>query len=111
MQLFTLLAFFQDGESKQPSLLYQMAPIIFLALIFYFLVLRPQMKQQKQHQKLVSDLKKGDKVVTNGGIWGEVDEVDAASVRLKVNDKTKIRISRSAVSGMQPVAGEQQDAK
>jgi preprotein translocase subunit YajC len=111
MQLFTLLAFFQDNPDSSPPAWYSMAPIVFLALIFYFLVLRPQMKQQKQHQKLVADLQKGDKVITSGGLWGEVDEVDATSVRLRVNDKTKIRVSRSAVTGMQPLPGEQQDAK
>lgn len=111
MQLFTLLAFFQEGEPSGPPGWYQMIPFVFLALIFYFLVLRPQMKQQKDHQKLVSDLKKGDKIVTSGGIWGEIDEVDPQSIRLKVNDKTKIRISRSSVSGMQPAPGENKDAK
>jgi len=110
MHYLNLLAF-QEGGAESPPFLYTIAPFIFIAAVFYFMVIRPQAKQQKSHQKLIADLKKGDKVITNGGIWGEVDEVDAASIRLKVNDKTKIRVSRSSVSGMQPVAGEQQDAK
>ena len=69
------------------------------------------MKQQKNHQGLVNALKKGDKVVTNGGIWGEVDEVDAHSIRIKVNDKTKIRITRTAISGMQPQPGAAPEGK
>ncbi len=111
MHLFTLLAFVQEGEGPSTPTWYSLMPIVFLAFIFYFLVLRPQMRQQKDHQKLVSDLKKGDKVITNGGIWGEIDEVDAQSVRLKVSDKTRLRVSRSAVASMQPVAGETKDAK
>jgi len=110
MPLFTLLAFLQD-EPKETPMFYNLLLFAGMAAIFYFLLIRPQAKQQKDHQKLVSDLKKGDKIITSGGIWGEIDEVDPQTIRLKLNDKTKIRISRSSVSGMQPAPGENKDAK
>ncbi|MDJ0839899.1 MAG: preprotein translocase subunit YajC [Acidobacteriota bacterium] len=108
MHLFSMFALMQDGQS--PGWYSMILPVGVIA-IFYFLVIRPQMKQQKEHQSLVNALKKGDKVVTNGGIWGEVDEVDAQTIRLKVHDKMKIRLSRSAISGMQPKSAGEKESK
>ena len=105
MYLAMAMAFLKEGQSSG-AFLFQMLPFVFIFLIFYFLIIRPQIKQQKEHRKLVEDLKKGDKVVTNGGIWGEVDVVEPHVVRLKINDKTKILVSRNSISGPQPQIGE-----
>lgn len=105
MDLITILIAVAAGGSPQPFW-YSMGPIAFVMLIFYFLLIRPQQKQQKEHQNLISNVKKGDKMITNGGIWGEIDAVDQTTVLLKIGDKTKIVVSRSHLAGPQPKASE-----
>ncbi|MEJ2580945.1 MAG: preprotein translocase subunit YajC [Acidobacteriota bacterium] len=72
--------------------------------VFYFLVIMPAKKQQKQKDAMVAALKKGDKIVTSGGIYGTVAAVEDQSVLLKIAENTKIRISKSAIGG--PVGSE-----
>ena len=75
-------------------------PIIAIIAIFYFLMIRPQSKKQKETQKMLGALKKGDKVVTIGGIHGTIQTVRESTIILKVDDSTKIEFSRSAVSSI-----------
>lgn len=97
------LAFFYFQESGgQPPLWFSVLPIVGMIAIFYFLIMRPQIKQQKDQQRFVDNLKKGDKVITSGGIWGEIDAIDQQVVVLKIHDKTKIKMTRSAINGPQP---------
>ena len=105
MQLFSVLAFFQ--EETTPTW-FTMVPFLVLVAAMYFLMIRPQLREQKKHRDTINSLKKGDKVVTNGGIWGEIDAVEPQFVRLKVNEKTKIVVTRSAISGFQPTAGKEE---
>ena len=75
--------------------------IIFLVFIFgmfYFLMIRPQRKRQKEHQQLVEELKKGDKVITAGGIYGQIESLSQDSVVLKIESGT-IRIARTSIIG------------
>ena len=75
--------------------------IIFLVLIFgvfYFLMIRPQRKRQKEHEHLIEELQKGDRVVTAGGIHGVVESLSEDSVVLKVESGTTIRVSRGSVA-------------
>ncbi len=75
-------------------------PLILMFAVFYFLLIRPQQKQQKELQKMVQDLKKGDRVVTAGGIIGTVAGIQDDYVVLKVGDgETKVEILKSAISG------------
>jgi len=110
MNLFQILAFSQ-GAAGRPTWYTTLLPLLFFGLVFYFLLMRPQIKQQKEHQNLVKNLKKGDKVITNGGIWAEVDEVENQTVRLRVSEKLKVRVSRSAISAFQPKPGATEDKK
>jgi len=76
--------------------------LIFLAVMFglmYFILIRPQQKRQKEHQKLVEELNRGDKVITAGGIYGRIESVSDESVVLKVESGTTIRVARSSVTG------------
>jgi preprotein translocase subunit YajC len=73
-------------------------PFIFIFVIMYFVLLRPQMRRQKEQQKLVSSLKTGDRVVTNGGIHGLISNVKETTVIVKVADNVKIEIEKSAVT-------------
>ena len=96
-----MLAFFQETASKTPGW-FNIVPFLVLLLVMYFVVLRPQMKQNKERTKMVDSLQKGQKVITNGGIWGEIDAVEANFVKLKINDKSKIVVSRGSIAGLQP---------
>ncbi len=78
--------------------------IIFLVLIFgifYLLLIRPQRKRQKQHQQLMQDLNKGDRVITAGGIYGRIESLSEDSVCLKIESGATIRIARGSVVGKQ----------
>jgi len=75
--------------------------IIFLVLIFavfYFLLIRPQRKRQKQQQQLMEELKRGDKVITAGGIYGVVESVSEDSIIIKVESGATMRVSKSSVA-------------
>ena len=80
--------------------LVQFAPIVAIGLVFYFLVIAPSNKQRKKTQEMISSLKKGDRVVTTGGIYGTVQGVEADAVYLKIAENVKIKVTRSAVSGI-----------
>ena len=84
----------QGGPLSSPLI-----PFAAMAVIFYFLLIRPQQKKQKELQTLVSSLKTGDKVVTNGGIHGIVANVkDGATLSLKIADNVKIEVDKSAIA-------------
>ena len=87
-------------DGQQPSLLVQMVPFILMFGVIYFLILRPQHKKQKQQQVMIDALKKGDKVVTSGGIHGTivgVKEKDGILV-LQVAKEVRIEVSRGSVN-------------
>ncbi|MDR2803246.1 MAG: preprotein translocase subunit YajC [Treponema sp.] len=113
MNLFTLplLLGSPQGAAGAPASgmeqLFSFAPFIIIIAIFYFLIIRPQNKKQKETQKMLSELKKGDKVVTIGGIHGTIATIKENSVLLKVDDNVKIEFSRSAVSSVVSVAKEE----
>ena len=74
--------------------------IIFLLLIFgifYFLMIRPQRKKQKEHQKLVEELRKGDRVITAGGIYGVIESLSEDSVIMKVESGATMRVARRSI--------------
>ena len=74
-------------------------PMICIGVIFYFLIIRPQSKRQKEHAALVSALRTGDKVITNGGIHGIIANVkDGNVLSLKIADNVKIEIDKSAIA-------------
>ena len=75
--------------------------IVFLVLIigvFYFIMIRPQQKRQKEHRQLMEELKRGDKVITAGGIYGQIETVSDEDVVIKVESGTTIRVARNSVS-------------
>ena len=75
-------------------------PLILIFVIMYFLLFRPQMRKQKEQQRLVSALKTGDRVVTGSGIHGLISNVKETTVILKVADNVKIEIEKSAVANV-----------
>ena len=76
----------------------QMLPMfVLIVVIFYFVIYRPQKQQREKHQALISQLKKGDKVVTSGGIWGTVTNVGKETVTVQVAENAKIKVARDHI--------------
>lgn len=75
-------------------------PILLMAVIFYFLLWRPQKKQQKERASLLGSLKKGQKIVTIGGIYGEIVELDDEKVKVQVSEKVELTFARTAVANV-----------
>ena len=73
--------------------------IVLLVGIFYFLIIRPQRRQQRRHQELMQELKRGDKVVTTGGIYGVVETLSDDSIVLKIESGATIRVARNSIAG------------
>jgi preprotein translocase subunit YajC len=94
-------------ETGKMSGLMTFLPFVAIIAIFYFLIIRPQNKKQKETQKMLSALKKGDRVVTIGGIHGTIQSVKEQSVIVKVDDSVKIEFSRSAISTIEAAAKEE----
>ena len=82
----------------QVNPLTSMFPFLVIFFIFYFLLIRPQQKKEKERQKMIAGVKKDDQVITSGGIYGTVVNVQADSVELKVDDNTKIRLAKNAIT-------------
>lgn len=74
------------------------APLIFIFVIFYFLLIRPQKTREKEHQKMLASLSKNDEVVTSGGIHGTIVSVKEGSVIVRVDDNVKIEVDKSAIA-------------
>ena len=87
-----------SGGEGSPSLLTSFIPILLLFVIFYFLLIRPQQKKQKQHQEMVTSLRRGDKIVTNGGLYGTVVDVKDHVIVLKIAENVKIELIKNAVA-------------
>lgn len=88
------------GQGGLMALIVNLAPILVVILIFYFLVIAPANKQRKQTQAMLAALKKGDRVITSGGIHGQVQNVEDDVVHLRIADNVKIKLSRSAVAAV-----------
>ncbi|HMR00647.1 MAG TPA: preprotein translocase subunit YajC [Ignavibacteria bacterium] len=92
--LFMLLQAQQDGIA---SLVSSLLPFILIIAVFYFLILRPQQKRQKERAKLLEGVKKGDKIITSGGIHGTVEGVEDDSVLVKIADNVKVKMDKGAI--------------
>jgi preprotein translocase subunit YajC len=89
------------ANAQDPPPWMSFAPILFIGILFYFMLLRPQAREQKRRQELLNAVKKNDKVITTGGIIGTVADLseDGRFVTLKVDDSTRIKFLRSAIHG------------
>ncbi len=85
-------------NAAQPNMIASLMPIIFIFAIFYFILIRPQQRKQKDHQKMISELKKNDEVVTNGGIHGTVTNLKDNTLTLRIDDNVKVEINKSAIA-------------
>lgn len=88
------------APSASGALLQTFFPLILIIVVFYFFLIRPQNKKQKETERMLNALKKGDKVITIGGIHGVVSSVKDKTIIVKVDDNTKIEFNRSAISSV-----------
>jgi preprotein translocase subunit YajC len=86
---------------QEPGLI-SFLPLIVLFAVFYFLLIRPQLKQAKQHKQLVSELGKGDEVATTGGLLGKIKEVGDNFVLLEIAKDIDVKVQKNAVSAVLP---------
>jgi len=108
--IFPLLMASPNPEAAGPgSLLTSFLPLIAIVLIFYLLIIRPQNKKRKETEKMLSALKKGDRVVTIGGLHGTVQNVKDSTVVIKVDDNVKLEFLRSAVSSVISASREREE--
>jgi preprotein translocase subunit YajC len=85
-------------EQQSANPLISFLPLILVFVVFYFLLIRPQQKQKKDHENMLKGLAKNDEVVTSGGIHGTVINVKDTSVVLRVDDNTKIEVEKYAIA-------------
>ena len=100
MDFFISSAYAQDAA--QTGGLMQFLPLIVIFAVFYFMLIRPQMKRSKEHRQLVSQLGKGDEVVTNGGLLGRITDVSESFITLEIADNVQIKLQRQAVTNVMP---------
>lgn len=81
-----------------PDIVSSLLPLVVLFAIFYFLVIRPQQKQAKSHKEMIADLKKGDKIVTNGGLMCEVVKPEENFIKVKLNDEVVVKIAKEYIA-------------
>jgi preprotein translocase subunit YajC len=88
-------------SAAAPNLLAQLFPFALILLIFWFLVLMPMRRRQKKVQEFQAALKVGDRVITTGGIYGQITKLSDATVQLQIADKVRIEVAKAAVGGLQ----------
>ena len=89
---------YAQSAAQQPSLFASFVPLILIFIIFYFLLIRPQQKKAKEHKILLDSIKKGDQILTSGGMVGKVIKADVEELTVEISNKVNVRIFRSTVS-------------
>ncbi len=96
--MLELIAMAPSGEGGGGGMVSTIIMFGAIFLIFYFMIIRPQQKRAKEREKLLSNIQKGDKVITSGGVHGIISGLDEKTVLLDVGDKVKLKIERTAVT-------------
>ncbi len=91
----------QGQAGGDPSGLMAFLPFILVLGVLYFFIMRPQIKQRKTHEEMLKNLKKGDAVITTGGLFGRIVSITDNVVHLEIADKIKIRVSRAYIAGLE----------
>jgi preprotein translocase subunit YajC len=104
--MFETPAYAQTAAGAAPdggaSFLMSIAPLLFIFVIFYFLLIRPQQRRMKQHQAMIGAVKRNDVAVTSGGLIGKVTKVDEDEIELEIAPSVKVRVLKSMLSDVRP---------
>ena len=98
MLLITALQASGVPMQPQPSMIESLFPLIMIVVVFYFFLIRPQQKKMKTHRELVSNVRRGDQVVTSGGLIGKVAKVSDDEVLVDLGDNVRVRVVKSTLS-------------
>jgi preprotein translocase subunit YajC len=97
--MFITPAFAQSAAGGSTDFLVQLMPIVLMFIIFYFLLFRPQQQRMKQHRELLANVRRGDTVVTSGGIVGKITKViDDREIEVEIASDTRVRVVRHMIS-------------
>lgn len=110
MDLLIGTAWAQEAGAGAAGLLGTFMPLIIIFVIFYMLIFRPQMKQQKMRKAMLNNLKRGDEIITNGGIYGKITELKETTVMLQIASNVVIKLDRSQINTIQDQAVEAKKA-
>jgi preprotein translocase subunit YajC len=94
------------GQGGAGGLLGSLIPLILIFVVFYFLLIRPQQKRAKEHKNMIDNLKKGDKIVTSGGIYGIIESVGTNTVTVKIGENVKIKLGKAYVATLRAASDE-----
>ena len=96
--MISTLLFFAADEAPQGNIFQSMLPMVLIFVLFYFMLIRPQRRQQKEHQMKLAALKTGDEVIACGGLHGLVTNVAERTVTLKIADNVKVKVEKQSVA-------------
>lgn len=98
----------RDAGQADPltSLIVSLLPLILIIAVFYLLLIRPQQKRARQHRQMLENLRRGDKVITAGGIYGVVESVNPHTVVLKIAENVKVKLSKQSIAALRPAIDE-----
>jgi preprotein translocase subunit YajC len=88
------------GAQGAPGMFQSLLPLIIIFGIFYFMLIRPQQKKAREHKDMLEKLKKGDKIITSGGLYGEIYALTPTTVTLVIAEGVKVKVSRGFISGL-----------
>jgi len=94
------------GQGGAGGLFGSLIPLVLIFVIFYFLLIRPQQKRAKEHKNMIESLKKGDKIVSSGGIYGIIEAVGTNTVTVKIGENVKVKLGKAYVATLRASSDE-----
>lgn len=92
----------QGGGAEASPMWTFVVPMLFMVAIFYFLLIRPQQKKAKEHKQMLDSLKRGDRVITVGGLIGEITAISDQTLTIEIADKVRVDVGRAYIAGLAP---------
>jgi preprotein translocase subunit YajC len=96
-----------QGGGQGLGALGSLIPLILIFVIFYFLLIKPQQKRAKEHKKMIENLRKGDKIVTSGGIYGVIEAVSTNTVTVKIGENVKVKLGKAYIAALRASSDEE----
>jgi len=93
---------YAQQAAQQPNVLMQFLPLVFLVVLFYFMLIRPQMKRSREHRDMLGKLAKGDEVITSGGLTGVVRDLGENFITVEIADNVAVKMQKSAIASVLP---------
>lgn len=88
--------------AQQPNALFQFAPLVLLLVLFYFMLIRPQMKRSREHKDMLGKLAKGDEVITGGGLTGVIRDIGENFITVEIADNVPVKMQKTAITSVLP---------